>query len=109
MNAEPSHFWHAVSASALAKSLHKGIWSLWYKNQGKYLYQFCARPFEKEEEEEEEEEEDGEISVLAILHNYVIVAMYLTTFESVIVYRNTHRPWYASKRTYRYSLLTYFA
>ena len=40
--------------------------AVWYKNQGKYVYQFCARPFE--ELEEEEEEEDGEIGVLAISH-----------------------------------------
>ena len=40
--------------------------AIWYKNQGKYLYPFCARPFEEELEEEEEEEEDGEIRVLAI-------------------------------------------
>ena len=32
-----------------------------FKNQGKYVYQFCARLFE-----EEEEEEDGEIGGLAI-------------------------------------------
>ena len=43
----------------------------------KYLYQLCARPFE-------ELEEDGEIGVLAISHNYVIVAVYFTTFESCI-------------------------
>ena len=32
--------------------------AVWYKNQGKYGYQFCAWPFE--------ELEDGEIGVLAI-------------------------------------------
>ena len=31
--------------------------AVWYKNQGNFLYQFCAGPFE------EEEKEDGEIGV----------------------------------------------
>ena len=46
------------------------------------MYQFCARPFE-------ELEDDGEI-----IGNftYVIVAVYFTIFESLIVYRNTRRP-----------------
>ena len=68
----------------------------WYQNQGKYLYQLCARPFE-----EEEEEEDEEIGILAISHNYNIVVVYLTTFKSVIMSRNTCRPCYVSKRAYR--------
>ena len=42
------------------------------------------------EREEEGEEEDGEIGVFAISH----MSVYFTTFESVIVYRNTHRPFY---------------
>ena len=28
---------------------------------------------------------------------YVVVVVYFTTFESVILYRNTHRPCYVSK------------
>ena len=31
---------------------------------------------------------------------YVIAAVYFTTFESVIVSRNTHRPCYVSKMAY---------
>ena len=37
--------------------------AFWYKNHGKYLYQFCAKPFE-----ELEEEEDGEIGFLQLCH-----------------------------------------
>ena len=33
----------------LVKALPTDIISLLYKNQGKYLYQFCAGPFEEEE------------------------------------------------------------
>ena len=60
------------------------------------MYIFCARPFE---EEEEEEEEDGEIGVLGNF-TYTIVAVYFTTFESLIVYRNTRSPCYVSKRAH---------
>ena len=42
--------------------------------------------------------EDGEIGGLAILCIYVIVAVYFAYFESFIVYRNTRRPRYVSKR-----------
>ena len=35
---------------------------------------------------------------------YVIVAVYFTAFESVIVSRNTRRPCYASKRAYIYTV-----
>ena len=73
--------------------------AVWYKNQGKYLYQFCAKPFE--ELEGEKEEEDGEIRVLAISCKSLIVVV---TFESVIVYRNTHRLCYVSKRAYSCSI-----
>ena len=31
---------------------------------------------------------------------YVIVALHFAIFESLIVYRNTHRPCYVSKRAY---------
>ena len=31
---------------------------------------------------------------------HIIVAMYFTTFEGLIVYRNTRRPCYVSKRAY---------
>ena len=34
------------------------------------------------------------------MYMYVIVAVYIATFESVIVYRNTRRPCYVSKRAY---------
>ena len=41
----------------LAKGTAREFEAVWYQNQVKYLYQFCARPFE------ELEEEDGEIGV----------------------------------------------
>ena len=69
-----------------------------YINQGKYLYEFCARPFEELEEEEEEEVEKSGFSNFTYM--YVAVAVYLATFESVIVYRNTRGPCYVSKRAY---------
>ena len=43
--------------------------------------------------EEEEEEEFSKIT-------HIIVAMYFTTFEGLIVYRNTRRSCYVSKRAY---------
>ena len=44
--------------------------AVWYKNQGKYLYQSTA--FEDLEEDRE------------IIFTYAIVAVYFTTFESVV-------------------------
>ena len=41
----------------------------------------------------EEEEDDGKIGVLAILHSYVIVAVYFAYFQS---FRNNRRPRYVS-------------
>ena len=34
---------------------HENKKAFWYKNQGKYVYIFCARPFKELEEEEEGE------------------------------------------------------
>ena len=65
------------------------------------MYIFCARPFEALGEEEEEE--DGEVKFLQF-HVCAIVAVYFTTFESLIVYRNTQRPCYMSKRAYSCSV-----
>ena len=76
--------------------------SLLVQKSGKYLYQFCTRPFEEEEEEEEEEKEEEEEEEKEDRKKFffVIVAVYFTTSESLIVYRNTRRPCYVSKRTY---------
>ena len=49
----------AYKDSAGKKHCTQEFEAIWYKNQGKYIYQFCARPVE-------ELEEDGEIRVLAI-------------------------------------------
>ena len=47
-----------------------------------------------------EEEDDGENRVLAVSRMSLYIAVYFTTFESVIVSRNTRRPCYISKRAY---------
>ena len=57
------------------------------------MYIFCARPFE--ELEEEEEEKDGEIKFLQCHVRHC--SGYFSTFESLIMYRNTRRPCYLSK------------
>ena len=53
--------------------------------------------------EEEEEEEEEELEKLGF-GNFtdVIVTVYFTVFESVIMSRNTRRPCYVSKRAYSY-------
>ena len=62
------------------------------RNDDKYLANFELCLFT---------EDDEEIKVLAKI-THVIAAMYFTTFESLIVYRNTHMPCYVSKRVYSY-------
>ena len=40
------------------------------------------------------------LHLLCTSYMHVIAAMYFTTFESLIVYRNARRPCYVSKRAY---------
>ena len=46
------------------------------KNEGDYLYQFCGRPFDKEEEEEEKEEKEEEEEEELVLYSGVFCQVY---------------------------------
>ena len=62
-------------------------------NKKKYLY-FFGRLFEKKMKKKK----NGKIWVF----RYIIVVVYLTTSESLNMYRNTRRAYYMSKRAYSY-------
>ena len=57
------------------------------KNEVDYLYQFCGRPFDKEEEEEKEEE----------LVNFCIVVYFMSS-ESTVRYITIRGDGYVSKK-----------
>ena len=59
--------------------------AVWYKNQGKYLYQLCARPFKELEEDDGEMEKLGFLAISCMSLCGIIILPLL----SVIVYRHS--------------------